>query len=112
MLQRHKAILRSLLLQFLVLRALDQAIDTPLPKKISLHLLGRTSLATRWSLVHPVHTINSFSAACCLELGLDLLLCPLLLELLDPLLGALTLIECFLFFLPHPPLIAHEHGMP
>jgi hypothetical protein len=112
MLQCHEAILRSLLLQLLVLRALDQAIDSSLPQKISFHLLCCSRLSARRSLVHPVYTIDSLSAACCLKLGLDFLLCTLLLQLFDPLFGALAFIESFLFFLPHPPLIAHEHGMP
>ena len=112
MLQCHEAILRSLLLQLLVLSALDQPIDSPLAQEISLHFLGGSSRATRRSLVHPVHAIDALSASCCLELGLDFFLCALLFQLLDPLLGALSFIEGLFLFLPHPPLVAHEHGMP
>jgi hypothetical protein len=43
---------------------------------------------------------------------LDFFLGALFFKLLDALLGALSFIQGLLLLFPHPPLIAHEDGMP
>lgn len=92
--------------------AFNQAINSPLPQEIALHLFCSSCLPARWALVHPIHAINTFATSCCLELCLDFFFGSFLLELLDALLGAFPFIQGFLFFLPHPLLIAHENGVP
>ncbi len=111
-LQSHETFFRRLFLQLLVLSALDQAIDPSLAQQVSFHFLGRSRLPARRSLIHPVYTVNALPTSGGLQLGLDFLLGSLFFEFLDPLIGALSLVEGLLFFFPYPLLIAHEHGMP
>jgi hypothetical protein len=63
-------------------------------------------------LVHPFDSINTFRASSCLKLGLNFLLRSLFFEFLSALVDLLSFFEGFVLFFPHPPLIAHEDGMP
>ena len=87
----HEALLPCVLLQLLVLRALDQIVDTSLSQEVCLRLLCRAGLAIAGPLVHPVHAIDTLATTGSLELPLKLFLGTLLLNLIDALLGALAL---------------------
>ena len=112
MLKRHEALLCGLLLELLMICPLDQTIDSSFAQKISLHLLSRPNLTARRALIHPIDSIDALAASGCLKLLLNLLLGPLLLQLLYSLLCPLPFIQSLFLFFPYPPLIAHEHWVP
>lgn len=91
--------------------ALYEVVNPPLAQQIGLCLLGCASLAIGRALVHPVDAINPLGASRSLQLSLDLLLCALLLDLIDALLGAFALGESLLFFFVDGLLVPSQTGM-
>lgn len=110
-LQRNEALLSSGLFEILVIGALDEVVNPPLAQQIGLCLLRCTSLAIGRALVHPVDAIYPLGASRSLQLSLDLLLCALLLDLIDALLGAFALGESLLFFFVDGLLVPPQTGM-
>jgi hypothetical protein len=111
-LESHKTLLSGSLLKLFVFVAFDQVIDPPLAEKIGLGLFCRPGCAVCRALVHPIHAIDALFSARRLKLVLQLFLGPLLLDLVDALLGALTLRERFLFFVPYLGLVSLETRVP
>jgi len=105
-LQRHKTLRPSILLELLMFRALDQGIDAALSEEVCLCFFSGAGLAIVGALVHPFHAIDALSAACGFELALDFFLGALFAEFVDALLGLFALGEGFLFFFPDCALVA------
>jgi hypothetical protein len=110
-LQRNEAVLPCGLLELLVVVSLDQIVDPPLAQQVRFCLFCRASLAIGRALVHPVDAIDPFGASRSLQLPLDLLLCALLLDFIDALLGAFALGEGLLLFVVDGLLVPPQTGM-
>ena len=105
-LERHETLLPGRLLQLLVLRTLDQVVDASLAQEVALGLLRRAGLSIGRALVHPVDSVHALLPAGGFQLALELLLCALLLDLVEALLGALALGQGLLLFIVDRRLVA------
>jgi len=111
-LQSHKALFAGILLQFLMVGALNEVVDPSLAEQIRLLLFCCAAASVARATVHPVDAVDSFAVASSLELVLDFLLGAFFLELANSLLGAFPLFEGLLFLVVDTSLILHQARMP
>ena len=108
-LEGHERLLIRRLFQLLILRPLDQSVNTPLSQQVSLHFFRSPGLATRGSIIHPIHAGASLLSARSFLQVLEFLNFPLLGSLFHDLINLFAFFEGFLFLFPYLLLVAHEH---
>lgn len=111
-LRRQKRLLVGRFLQLLVVRSLNQSVNTPLSQEIAFHFFRGSKLSVCRPAIHPINSILAFLATGAFLQFLELLYLPLFLAFPHHLVDTLALLERFLFCQPPLLLVLLENGMP